>query len=244
MTPNTEEQIVIDCLIHQGYDEIKFEPDGNIPPDILLDNRIAIEVRRLNKNKIEGKEYQGLEQEEFLVHGIMKKVMSECSDKEFNRSAFVGYFFNRPIPSRKEIKKYAIETLEKHKLVIDQKREYVLNDYFKLEIFPSEIKLDQQYQYGMSSDYDSGGFVVSLIHKNLKLIIPEKEKKVSKYRENYSEWWLAVVDKIGYGLSELDSKQFYDLAKIETSFDRLLLVSAIDPKSFRYLYEQEKKNVL
>ena len=106
-----------------------------------------------------------------------------------------------------------------------------------MNIFPSATKLNQQYQYGMSSDNDSGGFVVSLIYENLKLIIPEKDEKTSKYRERYSEWWLAIVDKIGYGSSDLDSKQFHNLPKIENSFDRLLLVSAINSKSLRYLYE-------
>lgn len=237
MKPNREEQIVIDCLIHQGYTEIEFEPDGNIPPDILVDNKIAIEVRRLNQNEIMEEGFNGLEEDEFSVQGIMRKILQESSDETFDKSAFVGYYFNRPIPTKKEIKKYVSEILENHKSIIDEEREYVLNKYFRMNIFPSATKLNQQYQYGMSSDNDSGGFVVSLIYENLKLIIPEKDEKTSKYRERYSEWWLAVVDKIGYGLSDLDSKQFHNLPKIENSFDRLLLVSAINSKSFRYLYE-------
>lgn len=237
MKPNREEQIVIDCLIHQGYTEIEFEPDGNIPPDILVDNKIAIEVRRLNQNEITEEGFNGLEEDEFSVQGIMRKILQESSDETFDKSAFVGYYFNRPIPTKKEIKKYVSEILENHKSIIDEEREYVLNKNFRMNIFPSATKLNQQYQYGMSSDNDSGGFVVSLIYENLKLIIPEKDEKTSKYRERYSEWWLAVVDKIGYGLSDLDSKQFHNLPKIENSFDRLLLVSAINSKSFRYLYE-------
>ena len=237
MKPNREEQLVIDCLIHQGYTEIEFEPDGNIPPDILVDNKIAIEVRRLNQNEIMEEGFNGLEEDEFSVQGIMRKILQESSDETFDKSAFVGYYFNRPIPTKKEIKKYVSEILENHKSIIDEEREYVLNKYFRMNIFPSATKLNQQYQYGMSSDNDSGGFVVSLIYENLKLIIPEKDEKTSKYRERYSEWWLAIVDKIGYGSSDLDSKQFHNLPKIENSFDRLLLVSAINSKSLRYLYE-------
>lgn len=237
MKPNREEQLVIDCLIHQGYTEIEFEPDGNIPPDILVDNKIAIEVRRLNQNEIMEEGFNGLEEDEFSVQGIMRKILQESSDETFDKSAFVGYYFNRPIPTKKEIKKYVSEILENHKSIIDEEREYVLNKNFRMNIFPSATKLNQQYQYGMSSDNDSGGFVVSLIYENLKLIIPEKDEKTSKYRERYSEWWLAIVDKIGYGSSDLDSKQFHNLPKIENSFDRLLLVSAINSKSFRYLYE-------
>ena len=77
MKPNREEQIVIDCLIHQGYTEIEFEPDGNIPPDILVDNKIAIEVRRLNQNEIMEEGFKGLEEDEFSVQGIMRKILRE-----------------------------------------------------------------------------------------------------------------------------------------------------------------------
>ncbi len=237
MTPNREEKLIIDNLTHQGFKTILYEPDGNVPPDILVDNKIAIEVRRLNQNLKTENGFKGLEQDEYSVHGILKRIMKEVSDEDYEKSAFVGYYFNRPIPSKKEIKKFAQEMLENHKSSIEERIEYEYNEYFRIQVFPSEIKLDQQYEYGMSSDGDSGGFVVSLIYKNLKLIIAEKEKKTKKYRNKYSEWWLAVVDTIGYGLSDMDLGQFNNLPKIENQFDRLLLVSAIDNKSFRYLYE-------
>lgn len=237
MTPNREEKLVIDNLSYQGYENILFEPDGNIPPDILVDNKIAIEVRRLNQNQKTVNGFKGLEQDEFLVHGILRKIMEEVSDEDYEKSAFVGYYFKRPIPSKNEIKKFAKEVLENHKSSIDEMREYEYNKYFRMMVFPSEIKLDQQYEYGMSTDGDSGGFIVSLIYENLKLIISEKEEKTKNYRNKYSEWWLAVVDTIGYGLSDLDLGQLNDLPKIENQFDRLLLISAIDYKSFRYLYE-------
>ncbi len=237
MAPNREEKLVIDNLTHQGYENILFEPDGNVPPDILVDNKIAIEVRRLNQNKKTENSFEGLEQDEFSVHGTLRRVMKEVSDENYKKSAFVGYYFNRPIPSKKEIKKFAKEVLENHKPSIEERREYEYDEYFRMRVFPSEIKLDQQYKYGMSSDGGSGGFVVSSIYENLKLIIAEKEEKTKNYRNKYSEWWLAVVDTIGYGLSDLDLGQFNNLPKIENQFDRLLLISGIDHKSFRYLYE-------
>lgn len=237
MQPNREEQLVIDSLIHQGYEKIDFEPDGNIPPDILLNNKIAIEVRRLNQNQITDGGFKGLEQDEYSVHGVLRKIMRDVSEKEFDKSAFVSYYFNRPIPPKKEIKKFVTKILENHKSIIYEKRKYVINDNFELKIFPSETKLDQQYKYGTSIDKDAGGFVVSLIYENLKLIISEKEEKIVKHRSKYGEWWLAVVDTIGYGLTDLDLYQFHDLPKIDHHFDRILLVSANSPKSFRYLYE-------
>ncbi len=60
--PNKEEQIIIDCLVGQGYTKIDYELDGNVPPDILLNDKIAVEVRRLNQNQVSGNEFKGLEQ--------------------------------------------------------------------------------------------------------------------------------------------------------------------------------------
>jgi hypothetical protein len=34
-----------------GFKQIIYEPDGNIPPDFLVESSIAIEVRCLNQHK-------------------------------------------------------------------------------------------------------------------------------------------------------------------------------------------------
>ena len=41
--------------------DVRFEPDGNVPPDFLVDERIAVEARRLNQNELLGNGYRGLE---------------------------------------------------------------------------------------------------------------------------------------------------------------------------------------
>lgn len=41
-------------LVHRGYSDIVYEPDGNIAPDFLLNKRVAVEARRLNQNKSDG----------------------------------------------------------------------------------------------------------------------------------------------------------------------------------------------
>ena len=50
---------MIDCetavdrfLRHSGFTDLVFEPDGNIPPDFVVEGRIAVEVRRLNQNSV------------------------------------------------------------------------------------------------------------------------------------------------------------------------------------------------
>ena len=45
-----EEKIANDYFISVGFNKILYEPDGNIPPDFLLNDSIAVEVRRLNQH--------------------------------------------------------------------------------------------------------------------------------------------------------------------------------------------------
>ncbi len=41
-----------DYLEHLGLGRVVYQPDGNVPPDFLVDGRIAVEVRRLNENEL------------------------------------------------------------------------------------------------------------------------------------------------------------------------------------------------
>lgn len=235
--PNREKQLIIDCLKGQGFNNIRYEPDGNVPPDILLNDKIAIEVRRLNQNQIIGNRLRGLEEDEHALNGSLTRIMKKVSDKEFERSAYVAWSFSRPLTEWKIIKKSVSHILEIHKPFIEEQRKYEVDENFKLHIFPSTHKKQFQYEFGMSSDSDSGCLVVDCIYENLKLIIAEKERKIQNYKYKYSEWWLAVIDTIGYGLTNLDQEQFHSRPRIESQFDRILLVSPLDSTRFTFLHE-------
>lgn len=72
---NTE-QIAYSHLISLGYDRIVYEPDGNIPPDFAINNRIAVEVRRLNQNERERVYPRGLEEVEMPLLGKLQKLLA------------------------------------------------------------------------------------------------------------------------------------------------------------------------
>lgn len=42
------EKMAYDYFTSLGIKDIVHEPDGNVPPDLLFGNKIAVEVRRLN----------------------------------------------------------------------------------------------------------------------------------------------------------------------------------------------------
>jgi hypothetical protein len=84
-----QEQIVKEYLESKGYTDIVYEPDGNIPPDFLVDNKIAIEVRRLNQNFVAEGESKGLEEVEIPLYHTIVKIVSEFDDRFIDRSYFV-----------------------------------------------------------------------------------------------------------------------------------------------------------
>ncbi len=47
---DNSERLVEHYLRSLGYLDIVYEPDGNVPPDFLVNRHIAVEVRRLNQN--------------------------------------------------------------------------------------------------------------------------------------------------------------------------------------------------
>lgn len=240
MKPDFQERIVIDCLKYQGYKNIVFEPDGNVPPDILIDSKIAVEVRRLNQNKLTLEGFEGIEQDEFSISGWLKGVMKNESDTNFEKSAIVIYTFSRPLPDKKQIKREFRNILRDHKSCMDQTKHYKITNRLKISMIPCIKKLENQFVCGMSQDQDFGGgdHLLSIIYDNLKLVITEKEEKTKEYRLKYPKFWLAVVDTISHGvLSKSSLTELNSLPKIDSVFDRILLVSSDDYKSFIYLYD-------
>jgi hypothetical protein len=40
---NDSEKLVFEYLKSRGFDKVVYEPDGKVPPDFLIDGRIAVE---------------------------------------------------------------------------------------------------------------------------------------------------------------------------------------------------------
>jgi len=108
--------------------------------------------------------------------------------------------------------------------------DYRVDDCLSLNIFPASERHEQVFLLGGYSDHDSGGFLVSEIHRNLKICLAEKTKKIQEYRSKYSEWWLLLIDYIGYGLSERDLAQLREIDLIEHTWDKVILVAPLKPE--------------
>jgi hypothetical protein len=68
--------------------------------------------------------------------------------------------------------------------------------------------------------------------RNLQICIAEKSLKVSKVRSRYSEWWLALDDRIGYGvLDERDRGRLRELIQLDNQWSKIILVNPLSPVS-------------
>lgn len=120
-----------------NYNILEYEPLGNVTPDFLIDDNIAIEVRRLNRN-------------------------------------------------------------------------YLKDEHL--------VKIDGANKLRWSIDE---------LYKNIQLVIDEKNEKIDKNFNLYSEWWLILIDYITNGM---DSKDFEELKKMKPSKYKFTKVFILSPE--------------
>ncbi len=229
------ETLVENYLQYKGFSKIIYEPDGNIPPDFLVNDEIAIEVRRLNQN-IEGNgKTKGLEETAYPLFQRIDKLFRGHKRESGKNSLFYSIRFARPVSKWKRIE----EKIEEYISIVKSGRievykEYKISDNLSIKFLPSSKEYDELFIPGAYSDSDSVGWVISEMLKNLRICISEKERKIEKYRAKYPEWWLVMIDYIGYGLEETDKIQLKENFNINHKWNRVIL---LDPLNIEHEFE-------
>lgn len=135
---NREEKIVLEHLKHLGFQDIVYEPDGNIPPDFLADGEIAIEVRRLNQHYKTKDNVEPLEKLEFNLIPRTIKILEHFSTVDFNVSHFVIVRFERPISNKNSIlrnlKDKLTDFLESSE---GESKTLTISENLEIDVFPS-----------------------------------------------------------------------------------------------------------
>lgn len=232
------EQIADRYLRDLNFGAVTFEPDGNVPPDFSVGERIGVEVRRLNQNyqRPDGSS-EGLEELAIPLWQRMKKLLVSLGPSVGGESWFVAMDFKRPLPPWKSLKtKIRQELLA---FANDPARSPVtiqIASHFKLDLVRASNDHRTLFLLGGSTDDDSGGWIMSEVEKNLRLCIAEKERKIAPYRSKYSEWWLVLVDHIDYSMSPEDRELFRSevVPRIQHCFGKIVLV---DPRDHRRALE-------
>jgi hypothetical protein len=230
---NHSEKLAAEYLRHCGFHDIRFEPDGNIPPDFLIDNAIAVEVRELNQNQITDSRYRGLDEAAIPLLMKFKNLLISLGPAQSEESWFVRYKFLRPIPPWKqlqaEVRKCLLEFRENPP--VQRRINIMINDNFVLNLIRATDAHKSFFIFGGYGDHDSGGWVLAETLKNLRICIEEKTRKVARVRHKYPEWWLLLIDRIGFGVEECDQKSYREHFAIEHNWDKIVLVNPLNPSS-------------
>lgn len=220
-----EEKIAETYFKSIGFTNIEFEPKGNRTPDFVIQNEIAIEVRRLNQ-------YHDEKPIEKVQYNLIPKIVNQLEsfkNGKNDKSAFVGIRYSRPIKINNKILEQINSILETHSSQMDLQRKYSINDNLELHIFPSSEKLEFQFNFGSSIDLNQGGYVLGNIYESLKFIIEEKTKLIKQHKPAYKTWWLALIDTIGNGLSENEMSQLRENIDFDLNFDKIFIISYLNP---------------
>ncbi|TAD89144.1 MAG: hypothetical protein EAZ99_10960 [Alphaproteobacteria bacterium] len=229
------ESLVEQYLRSFGYEDVVHEPNGNVPPDFVVDKRIAIEVRRLNQNIDDGtgKGRRGIEEAEKPLGDWLRNYLSsygpgDVSDQRW----FVCCSFRHPRPEYSNLKEQLDDLLRTFMDNPDRQpleRDLTVGMRFKVSLIKGSTQQQNFFTLGGLGAEEAGGWVLSEIYENLRHCIKEKERKISKHRGKYPEWWLILPDHIGHGLSDLSRNQFHDKFSIETGgFDKIILINPLN----------------
>ena len=227
------ESLANEHLLHRGFRNIVFEPDGNVPPDFLVDKRIAIEVRRLNQNELTKSGFRGREESVIPFETKVAKLIASLGYSDFGVSWFVFHTLKGPVPVwakfEPKLRKYLVEFKNDLRNQIAQTVE--IGDAVEIRMLRASEPRTAFFLLGGFSDHKSGGWVLAETQKNLRICISEKTAKVARVRYRYPEWWLIFVDYIGYGVDDCDQEQFRKHLNVKHNWDKVVLLNPLNPRS-------------
>lgn len=226
------EKHVREHLRDRGHKNIQHEPDGNVPPDFVVDGEYAVEVRRLNQNIEGGEGTKGLEEDDIPLLHKFRDVLSSFDKDSHRHTWMVFYRFNRPVPHLRTIEDELVSLLGSFLSRPERVRtEYTLPCGIDVTLYPAKGDYEDQFRLGGYSDLDSGGWLLAEMERNLRICIDEKTRSIASVKHRYPKWWLVLVDFIGFGFSERDRDLFHDKVRVEHDWDRVVIVDPRDPTS-------------
>jgi hypothetical protein len=179
----------------------------------------------LNQNEVGlslGQRARGLEEVAIPLWKNIQSLLPSLGPPTGQVSWYVFIKYSRPVPGRKQIADAICGHLEAFRDgPIQNPITIPIFKNFALKLFPAGRLYSDYFVTAGRSDYDSGGWVISELERNLRLCIDEKTAKMSAIRTKYTEWWLLLVDHINYGVEETLQIPPHD-------WDRIILVSPED----------------
>jgi len=219
-----------DYLIFRGFkaEDVAYEPDGNVPPDFLVEGRIAVEVRRLNQHWQDASgDLEPVEKLAMPFFILLRKLLDAFGPPTNGVSWYVFHRFERPQLTKdwEPILRDKLLPFQKGQ-ILDSEKTIHIDDHFSVRLVRRPEPGARTFIEGGGSDFDKGGWVVPELEKNLAICIAEKSAKITPFRNKYKKWWLVLVDHMMGGASET--------VFVEHDWDKVLI---IHPGNYGWAYE-------
>jgi hypothetical protein len=226
---NLDEVRVFKYLKAHFGENVVFEPDGKVPPDFLVDSAFAVEARRLNQHFFSNGTTEGLEQLEFPIFDMFNDVLKSFDSLYKGSTFWVSLDFERPLSiSMRRVKKDMEIALRNFLASGSPEFPYVLpiNPKIEFTIYSSQAVNGRVFRPAGGSDGNAGGWVISIYIENLQQCVTEKSNKIATYLPKYREWWLYLVDHMGWGLDTRETQSLVSSINDIGNFDRVCIISA------------------
>lgn len=228
-------------LQSQGYTNIRFVTDTNDqPPDFIVNNSIAVEVRRLNL--MFGDNNRGLEGVEEILKRRIKSGLNNAEQPPHGCKVFVSCdLFGIDLPDKntiiQEVKKAASDYVELIKDSLCQGQRPIhsrVETYFGMSIRFDTLTNSASNQFelmGVVAGIDDSGWVANDSIDNINRCIVEKTNKIRDKHGHYKEWWLILVEHNVHPtvLRNTDELQTVRNALVNTTlWSRIIVVSNLE----------------
>lgn len=225
---NRDEQVVFEYLEKSYGKNVVFEPEHNNAPDFSVNSSIAVEVRRLNQHYFESEKPEGLENLSFPLFDALREVLESLNYLYVGKSYWVCIDYKRPLnanihQAKKDMALALREFLDLR--VSDFPYEIPVNPKITFFFYESNPGNGKLFQIGGSDDSDAGGSVISVYAENIRHCIDEKSFKVSKRLQKYGEWWLYLVDCMGFRLDVNEISEVEKLVRNTGNFDKVCILN-------------------
>jgi hypothetical protein len=178
---------LVEVYLQSLFSKVEYEPIRNETPDFLCDNRVAVEVRRLDEG-----------------HDTDQRNLEDMFDTHlptFGRptstsgSWYVSCEFSRPLGHfkvlRRELGKVLIPFRDSPN---PQNFRAQITDSLLIEVIRHPGSLPNCFNPCMFSDLQQGGSDIPRFMSHMQRCIDEKNLRIQNNYAKYDEWWLALID--------------------------------------------------
>ena len=242
---DASERLIKPYLESLNLGGVEHQPLGNVTPDFSIDGRIAVEVRRLNQNFVDGiGDHQGVEQVHFSIYPWLHNELPKMGPSIEGESWWVSVHYRRPLPHSQAIRASIRNQLQAFmgRSARTSQSEWQIEaaPNFRLTLRLSSEDLGKFFVLASMSDYNQGGFVVAEALKNVELCSAEKWRKVIACPHKFEQWWLVLHDVMGLGLVNEDWVSVSEhLSPSCHVWNRIAVVGSKDPLRGHVLYTRQ-----